>query len=272
MDSDTTFPTPQRPRPQAARHFLGFRTVFALMLREMSTTYGRSPGGYLWAVLEPVAAIAVLSIAFSAFVRHPALGLSFPVFYATGMIPFSFYSTVSGKVATALMFSKQLLAYPRVTYLDAILARFLTNVLTEVMVAYVVFTGLLYFYEDRTQMNLPLIGLSLVLASCLGLGIGTMNAFLMTRFPVWQRAWSILMRPLFLISCIFFLFETVPEPLSGWLWYNPLVHIVGLMRRAFYPVYDASYVSISYVLIVSGVTGLIGLVFLQRYHRDILEL
>ena len=32
-----------------ARRFRSARAVVALMLREMATTYGRSPGGYVWA-------------------------------------------------------------------------------------------------------------------------------------------------------------------------------------------------------------------------------
>ena len=34
----------------------------------MGTTYGRSPGGYLWAILEPVAGIALLSTMIGAVV------------------------------------------------------------------------------------------------------------------------------------------------------------------------------------------------------------
>lgn len=272
MTATSDFPAPQKPiagRPRQS--FAGMRTVIALMLREMATTYGRSPGGYIWAVVEPVAGIFLLSLIFSAFVRSPALGVSFPIYYATGMIPFISYMAISGKVAASLMFSKPLLAYPRVTYVDAIAARFLTNVLTEVMVTYIVFTALLLIYDDHTSINLPVVALAVLLASVLALGVGTLNCFLTTLFPAWQRAWSILMRPLMLVSCIFFLFETVPQPYRDWLWFNPLIHIVGLMRRGFYPGYDADYVSISYVLILAGVFTMVGLVFLRRYHRDLLE-
>ena len=61
---------PSRPsalpmeRPKPRRSWATFRTVSALMLREMSTRYGRSPGGYAWALLEPVGAIIVMAIGF----------------------------------------------------------------------------------------------------------------------------------------------------------------------------------------------------------------
>ena len=71
--------------------FSTLRTVLALMLREMSTTYGRSPGGYLWAILEPAGGIAMMSVAFGLVLRSPSLGTNFPIFYATGYLPFMMY-------------------------------------------------------------------------------------------------------------------------------------------------------------------------------------
>lgn len=258
-------------RPVNRRSFATFRTIGALILREMSTTYGRSAGGYLWAVLEPAGGIAMLTLIFSLGFRSPPLGTNFPIFYATGLVPFLMYQDVSGKIAVSVMFSKQLLAYPAVTYVDAILARFILNTLTQLMVGYVIFTGILITFETRTTLELDRIALGFAMTSALALGVGTMNCFLMSMFPVWQRVWSIMSRPLFLMSCLFFLFESVPQPFRDYLWYVPTVHLTGTFRAAFYPGYEATYVSPLYVFGVSGVLMATGLVFLRRYHRDILD-
>ena len=260
-----------RPRAYPRRRLASLRVIVAMILREMATTYGRSPGGYLWAVLEPAAGIALLTLVFSIGFRDPALGINFPMFYATGMIPFVMYNDISGKTALALMFSKPLMAYPAVTYVDAIAGRFLTNLLTQLLVAYITFAGIMLLFETRVIPDYLTIALGFSLTALLALGIGTLNCFLFTMIPVWQRAWSILMRPMFLVSCIFFLFETIPQPYRDMLWYNPLVHLVGLMRRGFYPSYDAPYVSVTYVCSVALIALLTGLVFLRRYHRDLLD-
>jgi capsular polysaccharide transport system permease protein len=98
-----------------------------------------------------------------------------------------------------------------------------------------------------------------------------MNCFLGAMYPLWNRFWAIATRPLFLVSCIFMLYETVPEPYQSILWYNPLVHVCGQMRKAFFPFYDAVYVSPAYVFGVSLVLMVTGLIFLQRYHREMRE-
>lgn len=254
------------------RPFASFRTIMALILREMSSSYGRSPGGYIWAVLEPVAGIALLSIIFAMAFRHPPLGISFALFYATGMIPFTVFSDVSNKLAQSINYSRPLMAYPSVTFIDALLARFILNYLTEIMVAYLVFTGILVLFETRVIIDIPTIARALVLSGALALGVGTLNCFLFTIFPIWQRVWSIMMRPMVLISCVVLLPEALPEYVQNWLYLNPLVHIIGLLRRGFYTSYHADYVSELYVLGFSGICLVMGLLLLRRYQYVLLNL
>ncbi|CUH36803.1 Polysialic acid transport protein KpsM [Jannaschia seosinensis] len=251
--------------------FATFRSIGALLLREMSTTYGRSPGGYAWAVLEPVGAIALLSLVFSYALRSPSLGTNFPLFYATGYLVFMMFQDPSMKVAQSINFSRQFLSYPRVTFIDALAARFLLAVITHLMVFYIVMTGIHIIYELNTIIDFMRIFETLLATAVLALAIGTLNCFFFTRFPVYRSAWSVLTRPLFILSCILFIPEDVPSELRGWLLLNPLVHLTGNMRAAFYATYDATYVSLVYVYLISGLALAFGLLLLRRYHRDLLE-
>jgi len=262
------FPPKLPPRRQLA----SLRAIAALILREMATSYGRSPGGYLWAILEPVAGIALLSLVFSALMRNPALGVNFQMFYATGMLPFLMFTSIEAKVSTALVYSKPLLAYPTVTYLDSLLARFLLDIMTKLLVSYILLVGIAVLFETRITPDLPVIIEAYALMALLGLGIGTLNCYVGTRFPVYRQAWSILMRPMFIISGIFFLFEAIPKPYDSYLWYNPLLHVIGLMRAGFYSTYDAAYVSVPFVLLCALIPLALGLVLLRRYHTDLLAM
>jgi len=252
--------------------FITFRTITAMMLREMSSTYGRSPGGYIWAVAEPAAGIVLLTTVFtlSGF-RTPPIGTNFPIYYATGILPFMLYTDVSSKVAQSLRFSKSLLAYPRVTFMDALLARFALNFSTQILVFYVLISIILLLYETRTSLNFEKISLALAMGGALGFGVGAVNCYLTTRFQVWGRVWAITNRPMFILSCIIFLFEAIPEPYSSYLWYNPVAHITGQMRSAFYPYYNPTYISPAYVFGISGVMTILGLISLKKYHKEILN-
>jgi capsular polysaccharide transport system permease protein len=251
------------------RSFSSFRAISALVLREMSTTNGRTAGGYLWAIAEPVGGIVLLTLVFSLVLAKPPIGTNFPIFYATGMVPFLFYMAISSRVAQSILYSKTLLAYPAVTFMDALLARMIMNGITQMLVAYILFAAILFFQETRTDPQAEGIALSLLMAFSFGAAVGVMNCFLSEAFTWWPQVWAILNRPMFLISCILFMYDDIPPPFSDYLWYNPLVHVVGQMRKSFYPSYTGDYVSPMYVLFVSLLVYAIGLALLIRYHRDL---
>lgn len=264
--------TPLRGRSQRPKtRFKMGRIVIALMLREISTRYGRSPGGYLWVIAEPMAGIALLSFIFSITLPAPAIGTNFPLFYASGFLPFTLYMDLSGNVARSVAFSRPFLQYPPVTYIDAMIARIVLNFITQIVVCALIFIGINLFYGLHTVWNIPLLLKGAVLTGLFGVGVGVMNCYLFLEFPVWERAWSILMRPLFLISGVFYLYSMMPLSAQNVLWYNPLVHCVALVRRGIYGTYDASYASPTYVLIVSALLIFFGLLLLRRHHLRLLE-
>ncbi len=257
--------------PAAPRRFAAARTIGALILREMSTRYGSTPGGYVWAILEPLAAIIFLSIGFSLVMRTPSLGTSFLLFYATGYLPFHIYQSLALTTGAAIRFSKPLLKYPAVTWLDAVLARFLLNSLTGILVTILLLAMILAVIDGRTVLDLPPAVEAIAMAMLLGLGMGVMNCAISGLYPLWEVIWSILTRPLFLASGIFYLYDNMPPLAQTLLWYNPLVHIVGWMRTGFYPTYTASYAEPLYVLGISLGLLAMGLLLLGRYHHDILN-
>ena len=261
---------PQRPRPGRQRLFAG-RTILALILREMSTRYGRTPGGYIWAVFEPLGAIVILSIGFSLLLRAPSLGSSFLLFYASAYLVLSLYQNVATMVSRSLKFSKPLLVYPRVTWIDAILARFLLNTLTGVMVAYLLLTGILFVIDTRMVIDVVPMAQALAQAAFLGLGVGTLNCALFGLYPAWESIWSIATRPLFLASGIFYIYDELPVLAQEILWWNPLIHLTGLMRTGLYVTYRPDHLSMVYVTAFSALTLALGLVLLRRYHKDILN-
>ncbi len=257
--------------PHTTRRFRTFRTILALLLREMETTHGRSSFGYLWAAGEPVAGILLLTLIFSIAFTAPPVGTSFAFFYASGYLPFVAYLEISQRVSQSIRFSKPLLFYPGVTFLDAVLARFLLAAATQTFVAASVLGAILGLGHVDAILRWDALGLGLTLVLALGLAVGVLNCFLIELAPGWERVWAILTRPLFLLSAIVFQFDSVPEPWRDLLWFNPLVHVVGQVRIGLYATYDGDYVAPVYVLGLSAIALTAGLLFLRRFHRDFIH-
>jgi capsular polysaccharide transport system permease protein len=270
--SVTDTPPPPAGRAQTpARPYAALRSIAALILREMSTRYGRTPGGYVWAVMEPVGALVVMTIAFSILLRAPSLGNSFILFYASGYLPFIIYANIAAQVQGAILFSKPLLLYPAVSWIDSIIARFALNLLTGVVIISIVFTGILQFTDATATLDFGPIVLAITLAALLGLGIGTLNCLVTGLFPAWGNVWGIVTRPLFLISGIFFLYEDLPSTLQGIIWYTPWIHFTAIARMGIYPTYTPDFVSVPLVLLWAMIPLFFGLLLLRRHYQDILN-
>mgnify|MGYP006272090295 CR=1 FL=1 len=261
------------PPASSPRSFRTPRTIVALLLREMQTSYGRNPGGYVWAILEPVAALALFTVVISTGlrVRTPSIGTNFPLFFATGLLVFQMVIQTAGNVAGSIRSSKPLLFYPGVKYTDAIIARFLMISITHIMVFVIIMTGIHVVFDLATIRNEAAIVGAIVMALLVGLGIGTLNCFLFSVWAPWTSTWRILTRPLLIISTVIFALEDVDSEFHVYLLWNPIVHVIGLMRRGFYATYDAPWVSPVYVMSVALVTLTLGLIFLHRFHRGILN-
>ncbi len=265
-----TVPRPQRPAQGTGTFGRSIRSITALMLREMSARYGRSPGGYVWAVLEPIGAIVVIAVALSFIIRVPSLGNSFLLFYASGYIPFLIYNLLQANITQALIYSRPLLMYPVVSWIDAILARFLLNLLTSIAVACIVLFGILRFTETNAILELGPLLISVGLMALLGLGHGTLNCLLFGLFPAWVQLWSIVSRPLMVVAGVFFVMEDLPGHVQDIMWWTPWIHATSLFRQGIYATYEPGFVSIILVLVWALVPLAFGLLLLRRFRQDIL--
>ncbi|WP_417586484.1 ABC transporter permease [Pararhodobacter oceanensis] len=257
-------------RHRSRRSHPTLRVIGALMLREMSTRFGRTPGGYIWAILQPLGAIIMLSVAFSVLMRSPQLGSSFIMFKATGLMLFQLFRVTSSMVGKSLTFSRALMAYPGVTWVDAVLARFLLNALVVVIATILILGGVILFEDLNLLLDWPMIIGAVALTALLGFGFGVFNAFMFERFDVYENLWAILTAPLLITSGVIFLFDDLPAAAQEILWYNPLVHPVGMIRAGFYSVYQPQYISVVYALVAALLPLALGLLLLRRHYRELL--
>ncbi len=247
------------------------RAIVALILREVAQSGGRLAGGHLWAIVAPVAAISLLAVAFALVLRSPPIGSSFLLFYASGYLPFRLYAEVQAAASSAPRLARGLLAYPAITPLDTILARALLAMLTHVIAALIVLGAVLGWTESGPIPQPGALMAAAALATLLGLAVGTLNAVLFDRIPLWQTVFAVLSKPLILVSAVIWLPQDLPRTTMDLILWNPLVHIVGLSRSGLYPTYRADYVDPVYVALVALGLMALGLLLLRLHGRRFTE-
>lgn len=247
------------PRPPSCLT-VHLRVLHALLIREMITRYGRSSLGYLWALLEPVGIITLLTLLFLQIADAPPYGQSFALFYASGYLAFHWVIDISSVAARSVHVNRPLLAFPSVTALDTVLARLILQSLTGLAVAALILGGIFAGSGDALVLAPGPVLQSFLLAVLLAAGIGIFNAWAFAISKGWELVWGIVSRPLLLVSCVFYSFESLPAEAREVLWFNPVIHVIGLLRSGLYPVYDGNHVAPGYVILISLVLALPGLI------------
>lgn len=266
-----TLAPPAAP-PKAGRpRFQNLRVIYALVLREMGARFGRSAGGYAWAILEPLGGVLLLSVAFSLALRSPPLGDSFILFYATGMIPYTMYNAMWKGVASSISANRGLMNYPVVSVIDALIAKAIINFVTVLLVGVLLLSGIILTLGLYVTLDLAAIALGFSMAVALGLGVGAMNCVLFGFFPTWKNIWAVLTRPMFILSGVLFIFEDAPPAFQKVLWWNPLFHVIGEVRSGFFGTYNPTYISLTYVFGLSLTLLALGGWLMRRHASSLIE-
>ncbi len=248
-----------------------FTVIAALLVREMSTRFGNKPGGYLWAVLDPLLHVLLMTLVFQAIARLPALGPSFPLFFASGYLPFLFYQGMSSFIAGTVKANKALFTYPVVAPIDAVVSRFILQSMTATLVVTLVLTSIILKDEVVTDINVAELIAACALAALFGLGVGLVNIGLFALSPLYEKIFGIVNRPVFMISGVFFLPDSLPHPFSGYILWNPLVHVIMMFRQGIYPEYRASGLDEFYVVKLVAALCFLGLMIFTSSARSLRE-
>ena len=251
--------------------FQVLRVLGALMIREMITRYGRSWGGYTWAIVEPAGMICAFALLISQFMPRPAIGDSFLMFYATGYMPFNLFRETAANTGNAVMVNRNLMQLPMITPMDAILARMALTLLTSLTVTVLLIGGFLIYQGDPIHIDVAAFAGAYGAATLLGLGIGTMNSVIFVFVPVWRQIWGLINAPLMIVSGTFFTLSSMPTAVQDVLIWNPMIHVVAATRVAFYLGYDGHYVVLAYPCGVGLFLTVVGAALLKRHRGAVID-
>jgi capsular polysaccharide transport system permease protein len=208
--------------------------VTALFLREMQTRFGSRRLGYLWAILEPAAIIAVFWIMFGLSLRKSMPGVDYPMFLMTGMLPFHLFSKTVIRSMQAFKANQGLFNYRQVKPIDTLVAR----CMVECLIYFVVFlifvaAGMLLGFDAAIDDILGL-GMVFTLFVCFSFSTGLLCAVIGSFSEGFENTIQIMMRPLFFASGIFFAVSIVPVKFRWILLLNPVLHFLELIRTHYF--------------------------------------
>jgi len=244
------------------------RVINALVLRETKTRYGNYKIGFLWALIEPLVGVSVFVAIFANLRSDSPGGMPLVPFMLVGFICYGLFRDPWSCMQGAISQSRNLLTFPQVTTFDVILARGILEILvTFFVLGFLLYMAFLAGFEVRVERPLGvLVACSLFVV--LGLGMGFLFASLEPLFPsIKQFGNQILGRPLYFGSGLFFSADTIPAPIRDALLFNPVLHMVELVRGEFFYEFETAYGDWTYATLWAFTTLAVGLTVHQAVHK-----
>lgn len=174
---------------------------------------------------------------------------------------------MAGYLNGAVGANRALLSYPNVAPIDTIFSRYILQLGTTIVVAICVFSAINLSLRSPLNVHWPYIIEAAFVASLLALGGALVNNVLFLKYPLYEKVFGIITRPLFMISGVFFLPDTLPHPVRDVMLLNPLVHVVMLFRKGFYPEYRAAGLDAGFLYSIALPLLLVGLLIFTGSRR-----
>ncbi|PIR34249.1 MAG: hypothetical protein COV36_01305 [Alphaproteobacteria bacterium CG11_big_fil_rev_8_21_14_0_20_44_7] len=248
------------------------KVVRALILREMKTRFGNRRLGYLWSLIEPVIHVMFFILLWKIFGRLGPHRMPPEVFLISGIVPFFMFRNTLSSVMNSIKSNRALLVFPQINMLDFSIARALLELYTYTIIFIAMMVGASLIgieYELNDILGAMKIFLVMWL---LGFGIGLFLLPVAALFPVVDTIVAILIRVMYLISGVIFSIDRIPPKYYDYISWNPVLHCIQLFRSELLTGINAKdeFSNLPYVLGVTGILFLAGLVLQKRLNRFIL--
>lgn len=229
--------------------------------------FGKSRGGFIWVLVEPVAHVVVPVVTFG-FIRQRMMpGVEYPVFLVYGILPFLFFKSICLQIVDGVTAAQRLLSYRQVQLLDVFIAKLLAFAAVQTIVFVVVLTGLAMLgYEVLPARPIELagvVGLTIMLA----FGLGLVFAAITSHVPDARAVIKIMFMPLYFVSGILFSVTRFPDAWVRYMSVNPVLHLVELSRGMALDGFEPmKYTSVAYPVSLALSSTAVGLMFYRRRY------
>ena len=240
--------------------------IHALVSRDLKIRYKRSVFGVLWTLVNPLAMLVALSLAFTRVLRADAP--DYPFFVIPGLLLWTFVSQVTMTVVREISMGVDMWRRVRVPKSALIVATTLTGLLN---ILFALVPVLLVIVLTGRPVGLGILSLpvTLLLTAIFVLGISLVLAAIAVYFPDIADIYSILLPALMFTAPIAYPMSVAMPPLSDFVHFNPLTLYVEAFRAPLYGARTPSMEDFVVMLLTALGTLLVGWLMFTRSADDV---
>jgi len=225
-------------RPQRAWWDIGLselwtyrELLYFLVWRDIKIRYKQTVVGAGWAVLQPLATMALFTLFFGRLARLPSEGVPYPVFFYAGLLPWTYFASSLAAATNSTVEHERIITKVYFPRLFLPLAGVLGSLL-DLGIASLLLFALLPVYGIVPGVRLATLPLFVALAMVTAFGVGLWLSALNALYRDVRYAVPFLIQLWLFASPVAYSTSLVPEP---WRWaygLNPMAGVVEGFRWA----------------------------------------
>ena len=245
------------------------RVIWALLLREMLTRYGRHNIGFLWLFVEPMLFTLGVTALWTATESVHGSDLPIVAFAITGYSSVLLWRNMPNRCIGALEPNLSLLYHRNVRPIDIYVSR----LLLEAAGATMSFIFLALFFGFIGWLELPEDVLQIATAwgmlAWFGVGLAIFLGTVSESSETIEKLWHPMSYLLFPLSGAAYLVDSLPQAAQDVVLWLPMVHGVEYLREGYFGSQITAHYDLSYMAICNLALTILGLAQLSRISRTV---
>lgn len=251
--------------------------LFLFVKRDFVASYKQTILGPLWFFIQPLITTLMFIVVFDRVAGIPTDGAPPALFYMSGLVIWNYFSSCLTK--TAYTFSSNADIFSKVYFPRLIVP--LSTVVSALIsfgIQFLLLIGLLvYFYfifdiEFLLNIYLLAIPLLLILIAALGLGLGIIISSLTTKYRDLIHLINFGVQLLMYATPVIYPLSFFDGKYKNLILANPITPIVEMFRYSILGVGEFNIFTISYSIIFTLVTLLIGVLIFTRVEKNFVDI
>lgn len=253
-----------------------YRDLIGLFVRrDFVSRYKQTILGPLWFIIQPLLTSVVFTVIFGNIAKLPTDGLPQMLFYMSGNILWSYFSTCLTSTSTTFTSNAHLFGkvyFPRLVMPVSIV---ISNLITFAIQLAFFLAYFAFFFLRGSSIQITIWALALplllVLMAGLGLGFGIIISSMTTKYRDLQYLVSFGVGLWMYATPVIYPVSSIPEK---WRWvadFNPVTPIIETFRKGFLGAGDASWLRLAYSAGFMLVVMLIGILVFNRVEKTFID-
>jgi len=245
------------------------RVIWALMMREVITRFGRENIGVLWLFAEPMMFTLGVATLWNAAGFNHGSNLPIVAFAITGYSSVLMWRNTVGRCTGAVQGNANLLYHRNVRVIDV----FISRILLEMTGATASFIVLLFVFWGIGWIKAPddmlLVAAGWLMLAWFGAALAMLVGAATTYSEIIERLWHPTAYLLFPLSGAAFMVDWLPAAMQRVVLLLPMVHGVELMREGYFGRIVRTHYDMGYMASVNLGLTILGLLLLRDASRRV---